>query len=121
MARMPSPAPPPLDLVADSRSWPRRCARASILLPFAAPVLMAIAQQVAKPRDPAVGEAIYLIASWTAMLLILAALALGVAGLVGGRRRGSRDTMMIAGIGLFVSGGLFLLSVWVNVFVALAR
>lgn len=113
--------PPELNPISDARTKARYFARASILAPFAALAIMWIARQLERRQAEAVASSINAIGSTLSLLLILAGVAFGIAGIVGGLRRGSRDTVLIAALGLFLSGGFLLLTAWAVVFTAGAR
>jgi hypothetical protein len=113
--RRTSPMPEPLDPIADARTPARQAARAAIVAPFAAMLVNLLAGQLMEDNAP-ITNPVNLIAGTVSSLLLLAGVAMGVAGIVGGLRRRSHDTTMIAGLGLFLSGGAVLLTIWVVAF-----
>ena len=113
-------ASPPFDSVADAKTRPRYMARASMVAPFAAVAVMWIARQLEREQSESVVSAINLIASSVSTTLIVAGIGLGVAAIVGGRRLGSRDTVIIGAMGLFLIGGFLLLSAWAFYFLRTA-
>jgi hypothetical protein len=115
------PAPEAFDPVADGRTWPRFFARAAILSPFAAMLIIALARQLERHRSPGVAVMIENVSNSLSATIAVLGFALGIAGMIGGWRRRSHDTMMIAGLGLFVSGGYLVLAIFANVLTALIR
>lgn len=105
----------------DARSRARLAARASIVLPMAAFLLSAIVQQLVRDQSPATQQVVNLIAGTILSLMIVGGFASGVAGYIGGRRGGSTDTMLIALLGLFCSGGAIVLTIWAIAVVLRAR
>jgi hypothetical protein len=104
------------DPVADARTPARHAARASIVAPMTAMLVSLLTSQL---MGDGAGEGVALInfiGGTVASLLILAGVLLGVVGIIGGLRRRSHDTTMIAGLGLFFSGGYLLLSIWLIIF-----
>jgi hypothetical protein len=88
-------------------------ARASIAAPFAALLLMGVARYLEQTRQLELDA----LASSVTSLLIIVGLVCGLVAVIGGLRLRSRDTLIIAGLGLFFSGGYALLTVWALVFV----
>lgn len=111
---------PEFDHVADAKTRPRYMARASMVAPFAALAIMWIAQQLEREQSETVVNSINLIASSVSMALILAGIGLGIAAIVGGRRLGSRDTIVIATLGLFLGCGFLLLTAYAFYFLRTA-
>lgn len=107
--------PEPLDPVEDARTPARQAARAAIVAPFAAMLVNLLAGQLME-EDASITNPVNLIAGTVSSLLLLAGVVLGIAGIVGGWRRRSHDTTLIAGLGLFLSGGAVLLTIWVIAF-----
>jgi hypothetical protein len=87
---------------------------------MAALLVMFAAQQLQRKKSPELAERIDFYASMVSIGLVAASPLLGVAGLIGGLRRHSRDTMIIAGLGLFLGSVLLLVTIWANIFVAQA-
>jgi hypothetical protein len=87
-----------------------------MITPFAALAVMWIARQSERKQTEAVASAINLIGSSLSLPLIVAGVVCGIAGILGGLRRGSRDTVIIATLGLFISGGFLLLTIWALAF-----
>lgn len=108
--------PPPLDPINDARSPARQAARASIVAPMAAMLVNLLAGQWMGDGEGDAAKLINLVGGSISSLLILAGVVLGIVGMVGGLRRRSHDTAMIAGLGLFLSGGYLILTIWVIVF-----
>ena len=95
----------------DSGSWGRRLARLSILAAFLSCTFNCVFSQVASRAGPSLGRFGWLV-DWSSLLVVLAGATLGVAGILGGRRRQSRDTQVIAGIGLALNLGIVFVVVW---------
>lgn len=91
-------------------------ARGAMVAPFAALAIMWIARQLERKQTDAVASAINFMGSTLSVVLIVAGIVLGVAAVIGGLRRGSRDTIIIALLGLAISSGFFLLTVWAYIF-----
>lgn len=95
----------------DARTWSRQLARGSILAAFLSCTLNCVFNQLASRAAASLGRFDGLI-DWLSLLMVLAGIALGVAGMLGGSRRKSPDTMVIAGIGLVLNGGIVFVVVW---------
>ncbi len=95
----------------DARTWSRQLARGSILAAFLSCTLNCVFNQLASRAAATLGRFDGLI-DWTSLLMVLAGMALGVAGMLGGWRRKSPDTMVIAGIGLVLNGGIVFMVIW---------
>ena len=89
-----------------------------MVAPFAALLVMWIARQLERRQEELVATTIDNLGSGISLSIVVLGLACGIAGVIGGLRRGSRDTVMIAGLGLFIGGGYFLLTVWGIVFLS---
>ena len=95
----------------DSRSWPRHVARASILAAFLSCTLNCVFSQVASRAGPSLGSLGWLF-DWSSLIVVLAGVTCGAWGLVGGWRRRSPDTQMIAVLGLALNLGSLFTIVW---------
>ena len=84
-------------------------------------LLIALARQLERHRSPDVAVMIENVSNGASASIAILGFVLGIAGMIGGWRRRSRDTMMIAGLGLFVSGGYLVLTIFANVLTALIR
>lgn len=91
-------------------------ARGAMVAPFAALAVMWIARQLERKQTDSVASAINFMGSTLSVVLIVAGIVLGVAAIIGGLRRGSRDTIIIGLLGLAISSGFFLLTVWAYIF-----
>lgn len=100
-----------------ANSWPRQCARLSMVAPFAALLLQLLtAQLLAKGEDPTASP-LYLLSSSLATLLIAGGFIASLFGFWGGRRQRSTDTQIIACLGMLISGGLLVVIAWAFVLV----
>jgi hypothetical protein len=99
----------------EGKNWPRQCARAANIAPLAAVLLTCLAGGLARNQPENVLHQLNLLSSTVALVLVVGGLAAGVYGVIGGRRRGSRDTVIIAALGLLVGGCLA--TFWIVAFV----
>jgi hypothetical protein len=104
---------PPLDPVADARSTPRRLARCSIAAPFVIFLLQIVVRYLERTRQLDLEP----LSSNIAALLMIAGLVCGIIAVIGALRLRSRDTLIIALLGLFLGGCWLLITVWAMVFV----
>jgi hypothetical protein len=95
----------------DARSWSRQFARSSVLAAFLSCTLNCGFNQLAARAAQSLGRFEGLV-GWMSLLVVLVGIVLGTAGLVGGWRRRSVDTMTIAGIGLVLNSGIVFVVVW---------
>lgn len=95
----------------EMRSWGRQVARWSVLAAFLSCTLNCVFNQLAARAAASFGQ-FDRVVGWTSLLMVIAGATLGVAGLVSGWRRRSVDTMVIAGIGLVLNGGILFVVVW---------
>ncbi len=114
-------SPPTFDPIADARTRPRYLARAAIVAPFAALAIMWVARQLERDQSASITSAINIVGSAVSFLFILAGIGLGITAIVGGLRRGSRDTVIIAAIGLLLSSGFLLLTAYAFIYLQTAR
>jgi hypothetical protein len=96
----------------EATSWLRQCARASIVAPLAAVLVLCLASPLKRDQPAGVMAQIDYVAGSVATVIAMGGLAAGICAVIGGRRRGWRDTMMIAALGLFTGGALVLL--WIS-------
>jgi hypothetical protein len=95
----------------DVRSWSRQLARWSVLAAFLSCTLNCVFNQLASRAAAALGQ-FDAVVGWASLLVVLAGIVLGAVSLTGGWRRRSVDTMVIAGIGLVLNGGIVFVVVW---------
>jgi hypothetical protein len=106
-------APPPFDPIADARSTPRRLARCSIAAPFVIFLLQIVVRYLEETRQIDLEP----LSSNVAALLMISGLICGIIAVIGALRLRSRDTLIIALLGLFLGGVWLVLTVWAAVFV----
>jgi hypothetical protein len=104
---------PPLDPAADARSIPRRLARCSIAAPFVIFLLQLVVRYLERTRHLDLEP----LSSNIAALLMAAGMICGIVAVIGALRVRSRDTLIIALLGLFLGGCWVLLTVWAVAFV----
>jgi hypothetical protein len=95
----------------DAQSRPRQLARLSIAAAFLSCTMNCVFSQLASRTGSQLGAHGWLV-DWTSLAVVLTGLVLGGIGLAGGWRRGSRDTVAIAAIGLVLNLGIVFLIVW---------
>jgi hypothetical protein len=95
----------------EMRSWGRQLARWSVLAAFLSCTLNCVFNQLGARAAASLGQFDKAV-GWTSLLMVIAGAALGVAGLASGWRRRAVDTMVIAGIGLVLNGGIVFVVVW---------
>jgi hypothetical protein len=100
----------------DTGSRARLAARLSILAAFLSCTLNCVFSQVAARAGQWLGDYSGVV-SWFSLLVVLAGATLGAAGLVGGWRRKSADTQVIAGLGLVLNAGIVFVVIWYFTFV----
>jgi hypothetical protein len=94
-----------------ARSWSRQLARWSVLAAFLSCTLNCVFNQLTARAAQSLGRFEGLV-GWTSLLVVIAGMVLGAAGLASGWRRRSVDTMTIAGIGLVLNSGIVFVVVW---------
>lgn len=95
----------------DAGSRARMLARLSIVAAFVSCTLNCVFGQVAARAGDWLGRFDWLV-GWSSLLIVLAGVTLGVVGILGGRRRKSVDTQIIAGLGLLLNLGIVFVVVW---------
>lgn len=100
-----------------ANSWPRQCARLSMVAPFAAMLLQLLTAQLLAKEEAPTASTLYLLSSSLATLLIVSGFIASLAGFWGGRRQRSTDTQIIACLGMLISGGLLVVIAWAFVVV----
>ncbi|HTN77825.1 MAG TPA: hypothetical protein VL096_21350 [Pirellulaceae bacterium] len=108
---MTEPTPYERELAA-GKSWPRQCARASLIAPFSAILVQVLTAQMLTKQDAATSAQVTFISSSIAAVLIVSGFIASLCGFVGGRRERSFDTQVIACLGMLVSGGLLVVMIW---------
>ena len=95
----------------DSRSLPRQLARLSSLAALVSCSLNCVFSRLAAGEGGRWWSFGWLV-DWSSLLIVLAGVACGLIGLVGGLRRKSPDTAVIAAIGLVLNLGIVFVVVW---------
>ena len=95
----------------DAGSRARLVARLSILAAFLSCTLNCVFSQVAARAGNWLGRFDWLV-GWSSLLIVLLGVTLGAMGLVGGWRRKSPETQVIAGLGLALNFGIVFVVVW---------
>ena len=96
---------------AESRSVARWWARLSILCAFVSCTLNCVFSQLVS-KGGAGKELAGAVMDWSSLALVLVGVGLGLAGVVGGLKRRSPDTAVIAAIGLVLNLGIVFVVVW---------
>lgn len=96
---------------ADSRSAARWLGRLSILCVFVSCTLNCVFSQLAATSVEGKTWAGGLV-DWSSLAIVSVGIGLGVAGVVGGFKRRSLDTALIAAIGLVLNLGIVFVVVW---------
>jgi hypothetical protein len=111
-AIQPDPDAKTLDATSlDAHSRARQLARLSIAAAFLSCTLNCVFSQVASRVGSQLGAYGWLV-DWVSLAIVLAGVALGAIGLVGGWRRKSSNTAAIAVIGLVLNLGILFVVVW---------
>ncbi len=109
---MEQPAKDELPAGEDSAHWSRQAARLSAASAFVCFTLSCVVNQLLlkDPQQPR--DTLRLVVDCLAALIVVCGLISGTAGLIGGIRKKSSDTIGIAIIGLVLHGGIAFVVLW---------
>lgn len=68
--------------------------------------------QLTRRQLPSETELANQIVGWASMAVVIAGIVAGAAAFVGGRKERSRDTLVMAAIGMLLNGGIVLVTLW---------
>ena len=93
-------------------SWPRWAARGSLLAAFVCFAMNCVFMQLTRKQLPSETELANQIVGWSSMAVVIAGLVAGAAAFVGGWKERSRETMVMAAMGVLINGGIVLITLW---------
>lgn len=97
---------------AEFRSWPRFLARCSIFAGMACCTMNCVLYQLTAKQPGGPSSLANILVSSASLLLVLAGFIAGLIAFFRGLKQQSRDTTIIATIGLTLCGGILFLMVW---------
>ena len=97
-----------------SSDWPRQAARLSAASAFVCFTLNCVVNQLMLKNPQPGREWVWTVTDVVSMAIVGLGLVAGLAGLYGGIRKKSGDTIGIALIGLFLHGGILFVALWLR-------
>ena len=102
-------------------SWPRWAARASLAAVFVCFAMNCVFLQLTRNQPPSETELVNQIVGWSSMAVLIGGIVAGAAAFVGGWKMRSRETMVLAAMGVVFSGGIVLATLWMLYQIKLAQ
>lgn len=105
-------AQPPSTDVDESRSWPRFLARTSIFAAITCCTMNCVLFQLTAKQPGGPSALANAIVGYSSLLIVVLGFVAGLAAFFQGFRQQTRDTSIIASLGLILCGGILFLMVW---------
>ena len=93
-------------------SWPRWAARGALLSAFVCFAINCVFMQLTRDQPPSETILLNQIVGWSSMAVVVAGIAAGAAALAGGWKERSRETLVMAAMGLLFNAGIVLVTLW---------
>lgn len=105
-------AQPPSTDADESRSWPRFLARTSIFAAITCCTMNCVLFQLTAKQPGGPSELANAVVGYSSLLIVILGFFAGLVAFFQGFRQQTRDTSIIASLGLILCGGILFLMVW---------
>ncbi|HUE74930.1 MAG TPA: hypothetical protein VMP01_28950 [Pirellulaceae bacterium] len=95
-----------------SPSWPRWAARASLAAAFVCFAMNCVFMQLTRRQLPSETELANQIVGWASLAVLIAGIIAGAAAIIGGWKEPRRETLVLAAMGILLSGGIIGVTLW---------